>query len=114
MYRLMTKPFVQKVPPSALRSHGRTSSHDFVRDAIYQIIRESRQHAHRERNGLLLSLVPGGRLGHTDIVISGAAMGHTLVDSVVADPTRRDLVERAASQDLIAATNAERRKETAN
>ena len=47
-----------------------------------------------------------------DIVISDAAMGHTLVDIVVADPTRRDLVERAARQDLVAATDAERRKET--
>ena len=45
-------------------------------------------------------------------MISDAAMGHTLVDIVVADPTRRDLLERAARQDLVAATNAERRKET--
>ena len=30
---------------------------------------------------------------------------------VVADPTRRDLVERAAGHDLVAATDAERRKE---
>ena len=30
---------------------------------------------------------------------------------VVADPTRRDLVERAARQNLVAATDAERRKE---
>ena len=47
-----------------------------------------------------------------DIVISDAAVGHTLVDIVVADPTRRDLVERAAGQDLVTATDAERRKET--
>ena len=47
-----------------------------------------------------------------DIVISDAAVGHTLVDIVVANPTRRDLVERAARQDLVAATDAERRKET--
>ena len=45
-------------------------------------------------------------------MISDAAVGHTLVDIVVADPTRRDLVERAARQDLVAATDAERRKET--
>ena len=44
-------------------------------------------------------------------MISDAAVGHTLVDIIVADPTRRDLVERAARQDLVAATNAERRKE---
>ena len=35
-----------------------------------------------------------------------------MVDIVVADPTRRDLVEQAAGHDLIAATDAERRKET--
>ena len=33
------------------------------------------------------------------IVILDAAVGHTLVDIVVADPTCRDLVERAARQD---------------
>ena len=45
-------------------------------------------------------------------MISDAAVGHTLVDVVVADSTRRDLVERAAREDLVAATNAERRKKT--
>ena len=39
-------------------------------------------------------------------------MGRTLVDIVVGDPTRRDLVERAARQDLVAATDAERREES--
>ena len=34
-----------------------------------------------------------------------------MVDIVVADPTRRDLVERAARHDLVVATDAERRKE---
>ena len=34
-----------------------------------------------------------------------------MVDIVVANPTRRDLVERAARHDLVAATDAERRKE---
>ena len=38
-------------------------------------------------------------------------MGHTLVDIVVADPTRRDLVERAAIHDLVAATDVERKEE---
>ena len=47
-----------------------------------------------------------------DILISDAKAGHTLVDIVVADPTRRDLVERAARQDLVAATDAGRWKET--
>ena len=54
---------------------------------------------------------PGGCGGRVDIVISDAAVGHTLVDIVVANPTRRDLVERAARHDLVAATDAERRKE---
>ena len=44
-------------------------------------------------------------------MISDATMGHTLVEIVVADPTRRDLVERAAIQDLVAATDVKRRKE---
>ena len=39
-------------------------------------------------------------------------MGYTLVDIVVADPSRRDLVERVAGHDLVAATDAERRKGT--
>ena len=83
-----------------------------MRDALYHIIRESHQHAHRERTGFLPSSAPGGRGGRVNIVISDAAGGHTLVDIVVADPTRRDLVERAARQDLVAATDAERRKES--
>ena len=45
-------------------------------------------------------------------MISDAAVGHSLVDIVVADPTRRDLLERAARHDLVAATDAKRRKET--
>ena len=44
-------------------------------------------------------------------MISDAAVSHTLIDIVVADPTRGDLVERAARIDLVAATDAERRKE---
>ena len=39
-------------------------------------------------------------------------MGHTFVDIVVADPTRRDLVEPTATEDLVAAIDVERRKET--
>ena len=35
-----------------------------------------------------------------------------MVDIVVADPTRRDTVERAARQDLVAAADVEHRKET--
>ena len=66
-------------------AHGgkRTSSHDSVRDAVYHIIRESRQHAHRERTGFLPSSAPGGRGGRVDIVISDAAVGNNLVEIVV-------------------------------
>ena len=90
----------------------RTSSHGFVHDAVYHIIRGSRQQAHRERAGVLSSSAPGGRGERVDIVISDATMGHTLVDIIVADPTRRDLVECATRHDLVATTHAERRKET--
>ena len=81
-----------------------------MRDAVYQIIRESRQHAYRGRTSFLPSSALGGRGERVDIMILGAAVGHTLVDVVVVDLTRRDLVERAARQDLVAATDAERRK----
>ena len=94
------------------RGSERTSSHDFVSDAVYHIIRESCQHAHRERTGFLPSSVPVGRGERVDIVVSDAAVGHTLVDVVDAYPTRRDLVERATRQDFVAATDAGRRKET--
>ena len=35
-----------------------------------------------------------------------------MVDIIVVDSTRRDLVERAARHDLVVATDAKRRKET--
>ena len=50
-------------------------------------------------------MAPRGRGRRVDIVISNAAVGHTLVDIVVTYPSRRDLVERAARQDLVAATH---------
>ena len=56
----------------------RTSSHN----AVYHIIRETRQHAHQERTGFLPSSALGGLGGRVDIVILDAAMGHTLVDIV--------------------------------
>ena len=59
-----------------------------------------------------LHRLQGGRGGRVGIVISDVAVGHTLVDIVVADPTRRDLVERVARHYLVAATDAERRNET--
>ena len=69
------------------RGGERTSSHDSVRD-VYHIIRESGQHAQRAQTGFLPSSAPGGRGGRVDIVISDAAACHTLIDIVVADPTR--------------------------
>ena len=81
-------------------------------DAIYHIIRKSRQHVYREHTGFLPLSAPRGRVRRVEIVISDAAVGHTLVDIVVVDPTRRDLVERATRLDLVTATDAERRKET--
>ena len=83
-----------------------------MRGAVNHIIRESRHRAHWERTGFLPSSALGGRGGRVDIVISDTTVGNTLVDIVVTDPTRRDLVECAARQDLVAATHAERRKET--
>lgn len=38
-------------------------------------------------------------------MILDASAGHTLVEIVVADPTRHDLAERAARQDIVAATH---------
>ena len=83
-----------------------------MREAAYRIICESRQQAHRERTGFLPSLAIGGHGGRVDIVILDGAVGRTLVDIAFADLTRRDLVERAARHDLVAAADAKRRKET--
>ena len=44
-------------------------------------------------------------------MISDAPKGHNLVEITVTNLTCRDLAERAASYDLVAATDAERRKE---
>ena len=68
---------------AALARGERTSSHNFVRNGAYHIIRESRQHAESYR---LPSSAPRGRGRLVDIVISDAAAGHTLVDIVVAGP----------------------------
>ena len=45
-------------------------------------------------------------------MFSDAAVGHTLVNIVIADPTCRDLVECAAKHNLVATIDAERRKVT--
>ena len=49
----------------------------------------------REKTGFLPSSIPRGQGGRLDLVISEPARGHTLLDVVIADPTRVDLVTRA-------------------
>ena len=83
-----------------------------AREFLFLLIRESRQHAYREHTCFLPPSAPGERRERVDIVISDAAVGRTLVDIVVANPTHRDLVELAARHDLVAATDVEQRKET--
>lgn len=39
-------------------------------------------------------------------ILKGVAAGHTLIDMVVADPKRRDFVERVAGHDLVAPLRA--------
>ena len=79
---------------------------------IYHIIRESREHAHLGCTGSLPSSALGGRGGRVAIVISDATVGNILVDFFVADPMRRDLVERVAREDLVGTTSTKRGKET--
>lgn len=68
---------------------------------------ESRQHAQQERSDFLHSFAPRGRGGRVNIMISDVAAIDTLINIVVANPTCRDLVERASRIDLVVATNAE-------
>ena len=81
-------------------------------DVVNHIIRESRQHAHRERTGFLPLAAPRGRGGRVYIVISDVAASQTLVGIVFADPTCRDFLERTARKDLVTTMDAERWKET--
>ena len=53
----------------------------------------------------------GGAEG-VSTLIPDAAAGHTKVDIFVADPIRHDLVERAVGQNVVADTDAERRKDS--
>ena len=50
-----------------VRGGERTSSHDSMWDADYHIIRDSSQHAFRERTHFLSSSAPWGRGGRVDI-----------------------------------------------
>ena len=61
---------------------------------------ESAKYAH-------LYQVFGGSCGHTNDVISGVKAGYTIIDIVVGDSTRRDLLDRVAIEYLLVATNAE-------
>ena len=93
------------------RGGERTAAHDAVRDAIEYIIRDAGRAVVREKTGFLPSSIPGGRGGRVDLVISEPARGHTLLDIVIADPTRVDLVARAAVASEHAASEAARQKE---
>ena len=50
----------------------------------------------REKTEFLPSSIPGSRGGRVDLVIPEPGRGHTLLVVVIADPTRVDLVTRAA------------------
>ena len=73
-------------------SHNRerSAAHDAMRDAMYYIIREAGRAFAGERTSSLPSAIPRGRGGRVDLVISEPASGHTLLDVVIADPTRVD------------------------
>lgn len=45
-----------------------------------------------------------------DDVITGVKANYTILDIVVEDSTRHDLLDRVTIENLLAATNAERRK----
>ena len=86
------------------RKGERTSSHDSVPYAVNHTIHDSCRQAHLERTSFLSSSVPGERGGRADIVMSHAAAGYTSVGLDVANPTRRDLGERVATQNLVPPT----------
>ena len=75
---------------------GRTAAHDAVLDALYYIVRDAGRAVVRERTGFLPSAIPGDGAERVDLLIYEPASGHTLLDVVIADPTRVDLVSRAA------------------
>ena len=74
-------------------------------------ITSSVSHASTCNESGLVSFLHLRRGGRVDTVIPDAVASHTLIDIVVAELTRGDLVERAARIDLVAALNAEWRKE---
>ena len=77
-----------------------------MRDAIYYIIRDKGRAVVREETRFLPSSIPGGRGERVDLAISEPARGHTLLDVVIADPTRVDLVARATVVPAHAASEA--------
>ena len=94
-------------------SHGgeRIAAHDALRDVIYYIIRDAGCAVVREKTRFLPSSILGGRGGRVDLVISKPARGHTLLDVVISDPTRVDLVIRAVVVSQHAASEVARQKE---
>ena len=77
----------------------------------YYIMRDASCVVVQEKTGLLPLSITGGWGGRVDPVISKPARGHTLLDVVVADPTRVDLVTRAAVVPQHATLEAARQKE---
>ena len=94
-------------------SHGgeRTPPHDAMRDAIYPITRDAGRAVVREKTRFLPSSILGCRRGCVDLVISEPALGHTLLDVVIANLTLVDLVSRVTVVPQHAASKAARKKE---
>lgn len=65
-----------------------------------------------ERKAYLLISVFGGCRERMDDVITGVKANYTILDIVVEDSTRHDLLDRVTIENLLAATNAERRKQS--
>ena len=65
----------------------------------------------REKTGFLPSSTLGGRGGRVNLVISEPPRNHTLLDVVIADPTRVDPVARAPGVPKHAASKTTRPEE---
>ena len=94
-------------------SHGgeHTTAHDNTCDANYYIIRDAGRVVVVEKTIFLPSSIPRARGGRVDLVISEPARGHTLLDVVIADPTRVDLFAEATVVPHHAASEAARQTE---
>ena len=70
----------------------RSPSHAAMRDTIYYIIQNAGRPSVCEKKKFLPSSVSRGRGGRAGLVISEPAHDHTLLDVVIANPTRVNLV----------------------